>query len=129
MTKTIRQTIYFSALPHKVYESLIDKAKHAEFTGASAQIERKVGGKFSVWDGYAVGVNKELVQDKLIIQTWCASDWPKEAESIVKFELSKENDKTKLIFTQEGVPEEFCKDVATGWQDFYWRPLQRYLRE
>src|SRR3990167_9059660 len=127
MTKTIDQIVYFSASPHEVFESLMDEKKHAAFTNARAKIDRKIGGEFSVWDGYATGKNKELVKDKLIIQTWRASDWPERVESIVKFEISKEDNKTKLAFTQTGVPLEFAKDVASGWQDFYWRPLKDYF--
>ena len=127
MTKTIHQTIFFSASPSEVFEALMDEKKHAEFTGSSAKIERNVGGKFSVWDGYATGENKELVKDKLIVQTWRASDWPENAGSIVKFEISKENNRTKLNFTQTGVPKEFYEDVSAGWKDFYWKPMQKYL--
>lgn len=127
MTKTIHQTIYFSASPFEVFESLMDEKKHAAFTNSRAKIDRKIGGEFSVWDGYATGVNKELIQDKLIVQTWRASDWPESAESIVKFEISKEGDKTKLVFTQTGVPNDFENDVANGWKDFYWEPLEKYL--
>ena len=127
MTKNIKQTIYFDALALDVYEALIDAKKHVEFTGASASIDRKVGGEFSVWDGYATGENKELVQDKLIVQTWRASDWPEDAESTVKFEFIAKNGKTKLVFTQTEVPHDFVEDVANGWKDFYWQPLKDYL--
>ena len=129
MAKSIKQTIYFDASAHDVYEALIDAKKHAEFTGASASIDRKVGGEFSVWDGYATGKNKELVQDKLIIQSWRASDWPEDAESTVKFEFIDEGGKTKLEFSQTGIPHDFVEDVASGWKDFYWQPLQEFLKK
>ena len=35
-TKTIEQTVEFSASPHEVYEALMDSEKHSAFTGAKA---------------------------------------------------------------------------------------------
>lgn len=129
MNKEIKKTIYFEASAHDVYEVLIDEKKHAEFTGASAEIDRNVGGKFSVWDNYATGINKELVPDKLIVQTWRASDWPENIESVVRFELSEKDGKTKLDFTQTGIPEDQVDEITQGWEDFYWKPMKEYLEK
>ena len=74
-TKTIRQSVAIRASTHDVYEALMDSRKHAQFTGDKASISRKVGGKFSVFDGYSEGTNLELIQDTKIVQTWRASDW------------------------------------------------------
>ena len=62
-TRTIRQTVSFKASPHDVYELLLDPRKHAAFTGSTAKISRRVGGSFSVFDGYAAGKNKVLSAD------------------------------------------------------------------
>lgn len=115
MTGRINQIIYFAATPHQVFEALMDEKKYAEFTESSAKIDRKMGGKFSVWDGYASGTNKVLVKDKKIVQSWRASDWPKNIGSEITIELFPEKNKTKLVFNQIGVPESFVEDVKTGW--------------
>lgn len=127
MTNKILETIYFSATPHQVFEALLDEKKHAQFTQSRAKIDRKIGGKFSVWDGYASGIDIILVKDKKIVQSWRASDWPKNIESKITIELLLENNKTKLIFTQTGVPESFVEDIKKGWQDYYWQPLEKFL--
>ena len=127
-TKTIKQTVTFKASPHDVYEALMDAKRHAEFTGGKATISRKLGGKFSVFDGYAEGINVELEQDKKIIQTWRADDWPEGHYSKVTFTFTKTAGGTKLAFTQTSVPEEFSADVAQGWKDYYWGPMKE-LRE
>ncbi len=105
-TKTIRQSVNIKASPHDVYEALMDSKEHAKFTGGKASISREVGGKFSAFDGYAAGVNLELVPDKKIVQSWRAEDWPEGQESRVTFALSKVEGGTRLKFTQSGVPEE-----------------------
>jgi activator of HSP90 ATPase len=128
-TKTIRQTVNLKSDPHDVYEALMDSKKHAKFTGGKASISRKVGGKFSTYDGYAEGVNIELTPDKKIVQTWRAEDWPEGHYSKVTISLNKVGGGTRLTFTQTGVPEEQYGDVFQGWQDYYWTPMKEMLEK
>jgi len=128
-TKTIRQSVTFKARPHQVYEALMDSKKHAQFTGGKASISRQVGGKFSTYDGYAEGVNLELVPDEKIVQTWRASDWPEGNYSRVTFSLKEVAGGTRLTFTQSGVPEEQYDDVSQGWRDYYWAPMKQMLEK
>ncbi|MBI4180700.1 MAG: SRPBCC domain-containing protein [Chloroflexi bacterium] len=128
-SKTIRQSVTFKASPHQVYEALMDSKKHSQFTGGKASISRKVGGKFSAFDGYAEGVNLELVPEEKIVQTWRASDWPEGHYSKVTFSLKEVTSGTRLTFTQSGVPEEQYEDVSQGWQDYYWAPMKQMLEK
>lgn len=106
----------------------MDSQAHSAFTGDEARISRRVGGRFSAFSGYATGVNVELVPDQKIMQTWRASDWPKGAESTVSFALAKaKGGKTRLTFTQVGVPDSFYDEIAQGWRDNYWEPLRNFL--
>lgn len=129
MTKIINQTIKFDASPEIVFELLMDDKKHAEFTGAPAKIGRKVGDSFSVWDGYAVGKNLEIIPNKKIVQTWRTSDWPEGVESKVTFDFRSKGDNCELHFEQKGVPEEFVKDIEQGWIDNYWDLMKNYLNQ
>jgi activator of HSP90 ATPase len=128
-TRTIRQSVTIKASPHDVYEALMDSKKHSTFTGDKAVISREVGGRFSAFDGYAEGVNLELVPDKKIVQTWRASDWPEGSYSKVTFALQAAAGGTQLTFIQTGIPEEFADDVLQGWQDYYWAPLKEMLEK
>ncbi len=128
-TKTIRQTVTFKAGPHDVYEALMDSDKHSQFTGDKASISREIGGKFSAFDGYSEGVNLELVPDKKIVQKWRASDWLEGHYSKVTFALEEAGDRTRLTFTQTGVPEEEYEDVSQGWRDYYWEPMKEMLEK
>lgn len=128
-TKTIRQSATFRASPHDVYGALMDSEKHSQFTGGEAIISREIGGKFSAFDGYAEGVNIELVPDKKIVQSWRASDWPEGHYSQVTFSLSKVEGGTRLTFIQTGVQEEQYNDVSQGWKDYYWAPMKEMLEK
>jgi len=125
--KTIRQSITFEAIPHEVYEALMDSRKHARFTGAKASISHKVGGRFTAYDGYIEGVNLNLVPDKKIVQSWRGSDWPKGHYSKATFSLKKVKNGTHLTFTQSGVPDQYYNDISQGWRDYYWKPMKEML--
>jgi activator of HSP90 ATPase len=127
-TKTLHQSVKLPASPHEVYEALMDSKKHSKFTGAEAKISPKIGGKFTAFDDWASGVNKELVPDKKIVQTWRGADWPKGHYSAVTFELKQVGKGTQLDFTQTDIPEELFNDVAQGWVDWYWDKMKVYFK-
>jgi activator of HSP90 ATPase len=128
-TKTIRQSVTFKTDPHVVYEMLMDSRKHAAFTGEKARISRKIGGKFTAYNGYIKGVNLDLVPNKKIVQSWRGSDWPEGHYSKVTFSLQKAKSGTRLTFRQSGVPEEHYKDINQGWRDYYWKLMREMLEK
>ena len=123
-TKDLKSTITFKTSPHEVYEMLMDSKKHADLIKSKAKISRKVGGKFSVFNGSINGVNLELVKDHKIIQSWHANDWPKDYYSKIEFVIEKIKDKAKVKFTHTGIPENSYESVKTGWHEFYWNPMK-----
>jgi activator of HSP90 ATPase len=123
--KTIRFKIKLPATPQEVFDMLMDSKKHSKFTGDIAKISRKIKGKFSVFSGYAKGINKKIVEGKQIVQSWRASDWPKDSDSEVSFTFKKVKGGTELIFSQKKVPDSFFQDVKDGWDDYYWKPLKK----
>jgi activator of HSP90 ATPase len=129
-TRTIRQTVFFKASPHDVFETLMDSRKHAKFTGGKCTIVRKVGGKINIYDGYITGENVELVQDKKIVQLWKPDEgdcWPSDHFSKATFALKAEKRGTRLTFTQSGVPVECGDRFDIGWSEHYWEPMKRML--
>ena len=128
-TKDLKQGAMIKASPEDVYGAFMDAKKHSVFTGAKAVIDPKVGGKFSVWDGYASGVTKELVPGKKIVQTWRASDWPEGHHSTITLTLAKTSTGTKLSFVQKGIPAESFDDIKQGWIDYYWKPMKKMLEK
>ena len=128
MTKTIRQTAVIAGTPRQVYAALIESKKHTAFTGVSAKIVPKVGGAFSCFDGYITGTTLHLVPNKLIVQAWRSRGWPAATFSIVTFALAKAaGGKTKLSFSQLGVPASDVKEKSAGWRSYYWKRLNAYF--
>ena len=125
--KSIRQSVTFHASPHTIYEMLMDSRKHAKFTGAKASISRKVGGKFTVFDGGLQGTHLELVPDKKIVQTWRSNDWPEGHYSKATFRLTEVKGGTRLTFSQSGVPVEHYASISQGWRSYYWVRMKEML--
>ena len=126
-SKTIVQLAVFEAPARLVYDALMNSEQHSEFTGETASIDAKIGGKFKGYGDYISGVFQEVVPGKKIIQKWRASDWPTGIYSVVTILLQEKKGVTTLHLTQEGVPEKFAEEISQGWHDFYWDRLREYL--
>ena len=128
MTKEIKHRVTIRATPARVYATLMDEKKHAQFTGERARIDRGVGGTFTCYGTYINGITLELQPGKHIVQAWRSRNWPKGTYSIVAFKLSKAaGGRTTLRFSQVGVPTNDYRDKNKGWRTHYWEPLKRYL--
>lgn len=128
---TIHQEVDFTAGPARVYEALLDARQFTEFTASAgrgpAQIDRAVGGAFSLFGGHIIGRNLELVPNKRIVQAWRVVDWPEGVYSIAKFELTTRGTGTHLVFDHTGFPEGLHDHLAEGWESHYWALLKTYL--
>jgi activator of HSP90 ATPase len=130
MTKTIRHKVIIGAPPRKVYAALVEEKRHAKFTGEKAKISRKVGGPFSCYGGYLMGINVELIPAKRIVQAWRSKGWPAGIFSVATFALARAaGGKTKVTFTHVGVPAANAKHIDAGWRTYYWKPLKAYLEK
>jgi activator of HSP90 ATPase len=125
--RNLSQTATIRASPMTVYETLVRASEHAKFTGASARLEAKVGGRFEHYDGSLSGVVVALDPGKRIVLAWRSSEWPEGHHSIADFTLRPVAGGTKVEFAQYGIPASDFDDIADGWRTYYWRPLQAYL--
>jgi activator of HSP90 ATPase len=129
--KTLKQTRTFNAPAKDLYEVLMDSRKHSKLTGgAPAKISTKVGGKFSAYGGELEGENLELKPNKKIVQSWRSESWAPGVYSRATFSFkSIGNGKTKLTFTQSGIPESDFEDIKKGWITYYWEPMAKMLEK
>ncbi len=123
----VHQEIHFNAPPAKIYRALMDSAEHAKFTSAAASIGSEPGSAWSAHDGKISGRQVELIDGTRIVQTWRAGNWPEGTHSIVRFELSKDGDGTKVVLDHDAVTEEQVPHLESGWTKMYWDPLRKHL--
>ena len=126
----ITQKVLVASSPIDVYHAFIDPKKHSDFTGSMATGEPFIGSRFTAWDGYIQGKILELEKGKRIVQEWITTEWPKNASpSILELTFRSVDDKTEITMVHSNVPENLKADLAQGWNDFYWEPLQTYFEK
>lgn len=130
-TRTITHDVTFNAGPEEVFEALMDPARHSQFSGAPAQIERRPGGAFSLYGGHLTGKTLELKPHERIVQQWRASDWPEGHASRLTFDLQPIDGgrQTQLSMTHSDVPADQFDGINQGWRTHYWSKMAPYFRE
>ena len=111
---TIHQEIDFNTSPQLLYEALLDANQFTAFSGRPAEINREVGGAFSLFGGHIIGRNVELLPNHRIVQAWRVVTWPEGVYSIAKFELKPHGSGTQLVFDHIGFPEGLHDHLADG---------------
>jgi len=138
--ESIHQEVSFKANRRRVYAALTDAAQFNKVVALSeaartnmvpltkpGEINRDVGGAFSLFGGHILGRHIELVPGERIVQAWRANSWDTGIYSIARFELKEEGDGTKLIFDHTGFPVGQAQHLAYGWKSNYWEPLAKFL--
>lgn len=119
---------HLPAAPKEVYAAWLDSETHCEMTGAPALIAAIVGAPYTTWDGYICGETLDLVPDRRIVQSWRTSEFGDEdADSRVTIELEPTATGTRLRLFHESVPDGQTSYEESGWQDFYFAPMQAYF--
>jgi activator of HSP90 ATPase len=124
---SIHHEVDFTASPKRLYEALLDSKQFSAFSARPAEINREVGGAFSLFGGHIVGRNLELVANQRIVQAWRVVDWQAGVFSIAHFELVDQGGSTKLVFDHTGFPSGEGAHLAEGWRVNYWQPLAKVL--
>ncbi len=127
--KAIKQTVYFNATPHEVFELLMDSKKHEGFSGHHAHISRAKNGAFEAYDGWIKGKNLEIVKDKRIVQAWRGADWEPGYYSKAEFNFKKKGKGCQLTLTHTRVPDKHYNGINKGWKDHYWKKMKDYLQK
>ena len=139
--ESIHQEPSFKASPARIYEALTDALQFQKISilsGAGAalpldknptQISRELGGPFSIFGGYIVGRQLELLPNQRIVQAWRVTSWPAGIFSIAKFELVIQPSGTKIVFDHIGFPAGAAEHLANGWNEHYWQPLEKLLAQ
>ncbi len=127
MCKPVHHEVDFPVKPREVYDAYLDSRRHARFTGESARMSRKEGGRFRAGGTYISGYNLELVPGKRIVQAWRASEWPAGDYSVLRLELKPKGKGCRLVVDHVGIPAKFRDGVDQGWYDFYWNPMKEFF--
>lgn len=127
-TETIQVSAFIPAPPMKVYTAWLSSAEHTAFTGGKATCDDRVGGEFTAWDGYITGTNKELLEGRLIVQSWRTTEFSKDdPDSILTVHFDPEKDGTHVTILHTEIPAGQGMDYQEGWFEHYLDPLKKYF--
>ena len=128
-TETIQVSSFVPAPPMSVYVAWLSSKEHSAFTGGKAEIDAKVGGLFTAWDGYITGSNRELLEGRRIVQAWRTTEFPKESpDSLLTVYFDPEGEGTHLTLVHSEIPEGQGPGYHDGWLEYYVTPLQTYFK-
>jgi activator of HSP90 ATPase len=137
--EAIHQEPIFKATPKRIYDALTDAKQFqqiqllggtiakSELEAKPAEISTAAGGAFSLFGGYIVGRQLELVANQRIVEAWREITWGPGIFSIVRFELKEQGTGTRIIFDHTGFPAGAGEHLAVGWKTNYWDPLEKLL--
>ncbi len=125
---TVSETL--SASAEMIYNAWLSTQGHTLMTGSPAKVDGRVKGEFTAWDGYIWGTFVELDASKRILQAWCTSEFPDDAnDSLVEVLLEEKDGKTKITLLHSNIPEGQADSYKQGWEDFYFKPMREYFGE
>lgn len=112
----------------RLYRAWLDGKAHAAFTGAGAQVDPRVGGAFTAWDGYISGTNLELSPHRRIVQAWRTTEFLQGSPDS-RLEISFEEDEggTRLTLAHSDIPDGQGESYRQGWEDYYFKPMLDYF--
>lgn len=131
MAKTIIQKVVFpNTTVATLYSTYTHAREHSASIGAPVRIQNKEGARFNAHGNYISGKNLQLVKDKLIVQSWRASDWARtdpDSTFILLFEQQGNDGVVNMVHAN--VPDKEFEGLKKGWHDFYWTPWKKYFTE
>lgn len=128
MLESFEVSTILPAEPQRIYQAWLDGREHGEFTGGAAEVDPRVGGRFTAWDGYIEGRNLKLEPFRRIVQSWRSREFPPgAADSRLEVLLDKAKKGTRITLRHGEIPEGQSKLYEQGWKTHYFTPMKRYF--
>lgn len=128
MKNKFELTVTLPASAEEIFNAWLSSEDHGAMTGSAAQVEGKVGGAFTAWDGYIFGKTLEVESPHRIVQAWRTSEFPEDApDSRVEILFDEVKGGTKLTLIHSDMPEDQVESYKQGWEDFYFKPMKEYF--
>ncbi|MGI9550046.1 MAG: SRPBCC domain-containing protein [Aurantibacter sp.] len=114
------------ASPQEVYNAWLSSDGHTAMTGGKAKVDPEIGGAHTAWDGYIHGKTLAKEPGKRIEQTWRTTNFAADdPDSLIEILLEPDGEDTLLTLIHSNVPDGQTSYEETGWQQFYFEPMQK----
>ncbi len=123
MERIVQHSRLFPVAAEVLYNSYLDPARHAGFTGAPVRIAARVGAPFEAFDGRIQGTILHLTPGRQIVQSWRSFEWePAELDSVLILSFTAQGAGTRLELAQVNVPERLYPTLQANWPMRYLDP-------
>ena len=128
MRNIIRQTVVLPAQPDRLFAMYLDPSIHQAIIGAPVAISSESGSKFDAFEGELTGTMLEVIEPRLIIQSWRSSAFKtRDPDSTLILNFTQARDKGRIDLIHLDVPDHDYEGVTKGWKLYYWDPWLDYL--
>lgn len=130
-TDRIEMSWVVDAKPKDVFDAWLSSEGHTEMTGGQADIDPRVGGLFTAWDGYIEGKTTKIDKAaRKIIQSWRTSDFSsKTADSRIEVSFRALGGQTQVLLKHTRLKKGDGAKYTTGWYDFYLQPMVAFFAD
>jgi activator of HSP90 ATPase len=129
MPKLVQQSVVLPAPPERLYDTYLDPAAHAAFSGAPVNISAVPGSAFEAFGGVLSGRMLATVPKRMIVQAWRANHWkPEDLDSTLVLTFWPDPGGGHIELVHVNVPDHDFEGVTEGWRKYYWDPWRAFLR-
>ena len=130
MSESLSVYKILSAPPKRIFEAWLDSTEHAAFTASAALIDPRVGGDYSAWDGYITGKTISMEPFTRIVQSWRTTDFnADDPDSLLEIIFEPMDSGCKVTLNHTGLPDGSKDEYISGWEDYYFAPMQEYFKK
>ncbi|MCK6578808.1 MAG: SRPBCC domain-containing protein [Anaerolineae bacterium] len=115
----------------EVWAALTDPEDVSAWMADSAvTLDLRVGGRYSLFGGETTGIFVEIEAPTILEYTWRQNTWdPAWADSRVRWELSGDRRRTRLLLTHTDFPnDEERSSLEEAWEEYWLEPMIDYLQ-
>ena len=128
MTYDFEVSDVLPATPGEIYDAWMSSDGHSAMTGATAQVDARVGGAFDAWDGYITGRTLALEPGRRIVQSWRTSEFSAvDVDSEIEVLLDPVAGGTRITIRHTQVPDGQTGYELGGWQESYFDPMREHF--
>jgi activator of HSP90 ATPase len=131
MRSVIRQSVALPASGESLFDSYLNRATHAAFTGFPVTISGEPGSPFRAFAGQLSGTILAVARPHLIVQSWRSTKFhARDPDSTLVLSFSPDAADAaqgRIDLVHLDVPEHDYEDVVAGWSKYYWDPWRAYL--
>jgi uncharacterized protein YndB with AHSA1/START domain len=126
----VEKRVVIKAPITRVWKALTDPRTIGEWMLDSlVEVDLQVGGKYAFFGEDTTGTITALAAPNTLEYTWRQSGWPEGwADSVVRWELAADGNKTQIHLTHDHFPNVAERDSHDEGWDMYWLiPMREWL--